>query len=127
MTKKTKTVRAAGGVVYRKSPKSKNTIEVLAVHRPRYNDWSLPKGKADEGESFVDCALREVEEETGFKPVQGQKVDSVAEYVVNKSRNKIVHYWLMTTKSGRFVANDEVDVIKWVTFSKLENAAHIRT
>ena len=68
-------VFAAGGVVCRQSG---DTVEVLLVHRPRYDDWSLPKGKLDPGESFEDAALREVEEETGLRCRPARELDATS-------------------------------------------------
>ncbi|HVW31946.1 MAG TPA: NUDIX hydrolase [Acidimicrobiia bacterium] len=106
-------VRAAGGVVWQRRA---GAVEILLVHRPRYDDWSLPKGKADPGESDADCALREVEEETGLPCRLGVELPSVR-YRDNKGRDKIVRYWAMEAPAGaadRFTANDEVDEIRWL-------------
>src|SRR5215203_5842910 len=100
-------VRAAGGVVMRDGL-------VAVVHRPRYDDWSLPKGKLDPGESFEDAALREVEEETGLR---ARLVSELPEthYEVD-GRPKVVRYWLMEPVSDtRFVPNEETDELRWVT------------
>lgn len=106
------TVRAAGGVVWR--PDHQDRPEVVVVHRPKYDDWSLPKGKCDPGESDEACALREVEEETGYRTVLGPELPMVS-YVDRKGRPKDVRYWLMTVVAGasEFVPNDEVDEIRW--------------
>jgi 8-oxo-dGTP diphosphatase len=98
---------AAGGVVVRDG-------EVAVVHRPRYDDWSLPKGKLDPGESFEQAALREVEEETGLRCRLGRELPSV-EYEV-RGRPKFVRYWLMEVVSDPgFEPNDEVDQLRWLT------------
>jgi 8-oxo-dGTP diphosphatase len=100
-------VDAAGGVVEREG-------RVLLVHRPRYDDWTLPKGKLDPGESFEDAALREVEEETGLRCTLGRELPSTR-YEVN-GRPKLVRYWLMAAQVERdFVPNDETDDLRWVT------------
>jgi 8-oxo-dGTP diphosphatase len=83
------------------------------VHRDRYDDWSLPKGKLDEGESFEEAALREVREETGLECELGRELDPVS-YVDQKGRPKLVRYWLMEVTDGEFEANDEVDEIRWL-------------
>jgi 8-oxo-dGTP diphosphatase len=99
-------VEAAGGVIVRDS-------RVLLVHRPRYDDWSLPKGKLETGESFEEAALREVEEETGLRCRLVRELPS-AEYRV-KERPKIVRYWLMEVEvDPGFVPNDEVDEVRWL-------------
>jgi 8-oxo-dGTP diphosphatase len=100
-------VDAAGGVVERDG-------RVLLVHRPSYDDWTFPKGKLDQGESFEDAALREVEEETGVRCSLGRELPST-EYEVN-GRPKLVRYWLMTPRDEPgFVPNDETDQLRWVT------------
>jgi 8-oxo-dGTP diphosphatase len=101
-------VQAAGGVVL------DGEGRVALVHRPRYDDWSLPKGKLDAGESFDQAALREVEEETGMRCRLLDELDPV-EYRDNKGRQKLVRYWRMAVEDDPgFVANDEVDELRWV-------------
>lgn len=106
-------VRAGGGVVWRRD--DGGPVQILVVHRPRYDDWSLPKGKCDEGESDADCALREVEEETGFTSRLGPELPSTR-YRDNKGRPKTVRYWAMEPVSGdgRFTPNAEIDEIRWL-------------
>jgi 8-oxo-dGTP pyrophosphatase MutT (NUDIX family) len=100
-------VYAAGGVVVRDG-------EVLLVHRPRYDDWTFPKGKLDPGESFEDAALREVEEETGLRCNLGRELPATR-YAVG-TRPKIVRYWLMTPEAETpFVPNDETDELRWLS------------
>jgi len=103
-------IRAAGGVVRRREP---DGPKVALVHRPRYDDWTLPKGKADEGESDDASALREVLEETGLRCEMGPEVASVR-YRDHYDRPKIVRYWLMYPSAGVFLPNDEVDRMRWV-------------
>lgn len=91
--------------------------EYLMVHRPRYDDWSLPKGKLDKGESFLEGALREVEEETGFSGKKPRPVGSVG-YLTKAGNPKVVRWWLAESKKGKFTPNREVDEIKWVTLKK---------
>jgi 8-oxo-dGTP diphosphatase len=101
-----KHVQAAGGVVLRDG-------RVAVVHRPRYDDWSLPKGKLDPEESFEDAALREVEEETGLRCRLVRELPSV-EYEV-RGRPKIVRYWAMEVADETpFVPGEEVDEVRWV-------------
>ena len=117
----TPTVRAAGGIVLRRG--RDGDWEVLLIHRPRYDDWSLPKGKADPGERDEDTALREVEEETGIRCTLGPAAGRTR-YRDSKGRDKVVHYWLMEPESeaavvdGAFVTNDEVDEIRWCSIAE---------
>ena len=100
-------IDAAGGVVERDG-------RVLLVHRPRYDDWTFPKGKLDPGESFEDAALREVEEETGVRCTLGRELPATR-YEVN-GRPKLVRYWLMIPhEEPGFTPNDETDERRWVT------------
>jgi len=103
-------VRAAGGLVVRDGP---DGTEVAVVHRPRYDDWSLPKGKLEDGESFEEGALREVEEETGYRCELGDELAAVR-YRDRKGRPKHVRYWLMRIEGGGFEPNDEVDELLWL-------------
>ncbi|MGY1823714.1 NUDIX hydrolase [Geodermatophilus sp. SYSU D00079] len=103
-------VRAAGGALWR--PADGGGIETAVVHRPRYDDWSLPKGKLDAGEHALAAAVREVGEETGLAVVAGRR--SVrTEYQV-AAGPKRVDYWLMRVVGGRFTPNDEVDQLRWL-------------
>jgi 8-oxo-dGTP pyrophosphatase MutT (NUDIX family) len=109
------TVRAAGGIVHRVG--DDGAPEILLVHRPRYDDWSLPKGKADPGEGDEDTALREVEEETGLRCVLGARAGETR-YRDSKGRSKVVQYWLMEPPpdgAHPFVPNSEVDELRWCT------------
>lgn len=109
-------VRASGCVVWRRVDSGP---EVLVVHRQRYDDWSFPKGKLDPGETDEECALRELEEETGLVASLGAELKP-ARYVDHKGRDKIVRYWLIDFDAAGapdpavgFTANDEVDVVVW--------------
>jgi len=100
-------IEAAGGVVMRDG-------RVALVHRPRYNDWTLPKGKLDPPESFEQAALREVHEETGLRGRIVRELPATT-YRVG-GRPKIVRYWLMDVEQdGPFVPNDETDALRWVS------------
>jgi 8-oxo-dGTP diphosphatase len=106
-------VRAGGGVVRRRS---KNGVTQYGlVHRPRYDDWSLPKGKVDPGETDEEAALREVEEETGVRSRLGPELESIR-YRDRKDRLKQVRYWLMEPVDGnvpKFRPNNEIDDVRW--------------
>ena len=109
-------VRAAGGVVIRQQA---GQGEVIVVHRPRYDDWTLPKGKVAPGESDEDCALREVEEETGLRCRLGRELASVS-YVDRRGRQKTVRYWEMMPLGGSFAPNHEVDEVRWLPLEQAE-------
>jgi 8-oxo-dGTP diphosphatase len=100
-------VLAAGGLVLRAGP------EIVVVHRPRYDDWSLPKGKLDKGEDFEQAALREVEEETGLRCSIERHLGDTS-YHDRKDRPKLVRYYEMRPESGEFEPNDEVDELRWL-------------
>lgn len=109
-------VFAAGGVVWRRGRGKK--IEVLLVHRLRYDDWSIPKGKRDPEETDEECALREVEEETGLRCKLGPEL-ATSQYVDRKGRNKLVRYWAMTVgKDTGFTPGEEIDERRWAGIGK---------
>lgn len=103
-------VRAAGGVVRRVGLEGP---QVLLVHRPRYGDWTFPKGKAEPGETDEQTALREVEEETGFRCSLIWELPSTR-YRDARGRPKVVRYWTMRVESGEFVPHKEVDAVSWL-------------
>ena len=107
-------VRAAGGVVWRRGP---DGLEVLLIHRPRYDDWSFPKGKVkDDAESDEDAAVREVDEEVGLRLDLGPELASTS-YRDSKGRPKVVRYWAMELPFGvEAIAGDGVDEVAWVAF-----------
>lgn len=107
-------IEAAGGVVV---DLSKNKPRYLLIHRPRYDDWSLPKGKLAAGEKHRDAALREVKEETGMVCEIVSRLSPV-NYITPNGKPKRVKYWLMSANSGTFVRNDEVDAVTWVKRSQ---------
>ena len=84
------------------------------VHRPKYDDWTFPKGKLDPGESFEEAALREVREETGFECELDEELEPTT-YHDRHGREKVVRWWAMTVVRGEFEPNDEVDELRWVT------------
>jgi len=102
-------IRAAGCVVYRAGP---DGLEVLVVHRPRYDDWDLPKGKRDPDESDMECAIRETEEESGFRG--DVEAELAADTYRVRGRDKVVRWYLMRCTDGSFQPNEEVDEIRWL-------------
>jgi 8-oxo-dGTP diphosphatase len=136
-----KVVRAAGGVVWRRRPAEAGEeprarrrwlarrreahddagdIEVVLIHRPDYDDWSLPKGKPDGDETAEETAHREVEEETGLTCQLGPELASTR-YVDGKGRDKVVRYWAMTVEQQRDrQPDDEVDEWRWVELDEAE-------
>jgi 8-oxo-dGTP diphosphatase len=104
-------VLAAGGVVLRDGPGGR---EVVLVHRPRYRDWTLPKGKRIEGETDRETALREVEEETALRCELMEELPSIT-YVDAQGRPKVVRYWSMRVSEDRtFEPTNEVDEVRWL-------------
>ena len=103
-------VKASGGVVWRRGERG---IEVALVHRPRYDDWSFPKGKLDRGESWEDAALREVAEEIGLRCRLGHELPATS-YDDNRGRAKVVRYWMMEPLDGEFEPSHEVDEVRWL-------------
>jgi 8-oxo-dGTP diphosphatase len=104
-------VAAGGGALWR--PAGGGGIETALVHRPKYDDWSLPKGKLDRGEHALWAAAREVTEETGFAAVVGRR-SLQTRYPVAEG-TKRVDYWLMRAAGGDFEPNEEVDELRWMT------------
>lgn len=112
-------VRAAGGVVARQRDGRR---EIVLVHRPRYDDWSMPKGKLDTDESFEDAARREVLEETGLRCALVRELASVR-YTDRRERPKLVRYWMMRVVEAEqddAVPNDEVDELRWCSVAEAE-------
>jgi 8-oxo-dGTP pyrophosphatase MutT (NUDIX family) len=87
---------------------------LAVIHRHRYDDWSLPKGKLEPGETVEAAALREVEEETGLRCRLGARLGATR-YRDRHGRPKVVDYFAMTVAGGEFRPNDEVDEMRWVT------------
>jgi 8-oxo-dGTP diphosphatase len=103
-------VQAAGGLVIRRRA---DVLEIVVVHRPVHADWSFPKGKLEEGETFETAALREVQEETGLI-CRLVRFMGHTDYIDRKGRPKAVAYWIMVAEGGVFGANEEVDEMRWV-------------
>lgn len=106
---------AAGGVPWRTKG---GKTEVLLAHRPAYDDWTFPKGRLEEGESLIQCAAREAEEETSLPVVVGRFL-GVTRYVKRSGRHKEVSYWAMRVGKGKFRPGREVDLVRWVRPGKL--------
>ena len=111
-------VRAAGGIVLRGEGPDRS---VALVHRPRYDDWSFPKGRLDADEDEATAALREVEEETGLRCRLGPSVGAVT-YRDRRGRAKVVRYFRMDADGGGFTPNQEVDELRWMP---IEDAARL--
>ena len=107
------TILAAGALVWRPAA---GGVEVLLVHRPRYDDWSLPKGKRDPGEHLLLTAVREVCEETSVRPVLGPRLPTT-EYLA-AGRPKRVDYWSALGPDGRAAASHEIDAVSWVPLAQ---------
>ena len=112
-------IRAAGGVLWREG---EDAIEVAVIHRPRYDDWTFPKGKLSSGESDMDGAVREVLEETGYRVTIGRPLGEIR-YMKTQggtTRPKVVRYWAMQADGGSFSKNREVDELRWVSAREAE-------
>ncbi|WP_054814351.1 NUDIX hydrolase [Nocardia arizonensis] len=109
----TANIHAAGAVVWRHCPDDPRIVEIAVVHRPKYRDWSLPKGKLDPGETPIVAAAREVEEETGLRCRLGRYLGHVTYPVTGHRKLKRVDYWAAEADGGEFSANSEVDVLTW--------------
>jgi len=124
-------VRAAGGVVWRNGTgaNGEQAIEVAIIHRPRYDDWSIPKGKLVPGESDLEGAIREVAEETGYRVRVGRPLGEMSylKTMGNEERQKVVRYWSMYAEGGLFSPTPEVDQLRWVGVAEaIEALTHDR-
>ncbi len=104
-------IRAAGAVLWR--PSRRDGVRIALVHRPRYDDWSLPKGKAESGEVAQVTAAREVQEETGFQAAIGRSLTTVS--YTTSAGPKTVHYFAARRMAGFFTPNKEVDRLEWLS------------
>ncbi|WP_425247452.1 NUDIX hydrolase [Streptomyces sp. NEAU-NA10] len=111
-------VQAAGCVLWRRSPIG-GELEVCLVHRPKYDDWSHPKGKLKRGEDAQAGAVREVAEETGYTARPGARLPTLR--YLAQGRPKEVHYWAAEAVDGAFASNDEVDRILWLSPTAARN------
>ena len=117
-------ILAAGAVLWRKSEKKK--IEVLIIHRPKYDDWTFPKGKAEVGEPLIACAYREVLEETNIETAFGPYLGEV-EYLTNDGKKKVSFWSAKVVKEKDFKPNTEVDQLKWVEVTKVKELLTLDT
>jgi 8-oxo-dGTP diphosphatase len=108
-------VRAAGGAVWRRA--GNGDLEVVLVHRARYDDWSLPKGKVDPGETDEQAALREVQEESSIEARLGPELMTTT-YLDRSGKQKQVRYWAMTPAGGEAAGAHEVDEAAWVPLAE---------
>jgi 8-oxo-dGTP pyrophosphatase MutT (NUDIX family) len=104
-------IRAGGAVVL--GPPGADSLRIAVIHRPSYDDWTLPKGKTHPGESEAEAALREVQEETGSVCRVERPLGTVS-YRDNRGRMKIVRYWVMRALEGDFSPTGEVDELRWL-------------
>lgn len=112
-------VRAAGAVVIRTT--DGRVAEVLAVHRPRYDDWSLPKGKLDDDETYEEAAVREVLEETGMLIELGRPLHETT-YTDRHGRAKVVRWWTATVLEQRdWTPDDEIDDVAWIPIAEVRD------
>ena len=118
------TILAAGAVLWRKGEKKK--IEVLIIHRPKYDDWTFPKGKAEIGEPLIACAYREVLEETNIETAFGPYLGEV-EYLTNDGKKKVSFWSAKVIKEKEFNSNAEVDQLKWVEVTKVKEMLTLDT
>lgn len=114
-----KAVYAAGAVVWRLMD---DKLRVLLIHRTKYRDVTLPKGKVDPGEMLAQTAVREVHEETGIRVNLGVPV-GVSRYFMRPKRQKVVHYWAAEAtrdaiRNSTFVPNHEIAALEWVSLKK---------
>ncbi|BDM72933.1 DNA mismatch repair protein MutT [Streptomyces nigrescens] len=107
-----KAVRAAGCVLWRRRPSAEHGLEIALVHRPKYDDWSHPKGKLKRGEDALAGAVREVAEETGMDCRPGAPLPT--SYYFANGRPKQVRYWAAEALAGAFTPTDEVDRLVWL-------------
>lgn len=115
----TANIHAAGAVLWRRAAAGSGAIEIAVVHRPKYQDWSLPKGKLDPGETPVLAAVREVSEETGLDCRLGRYLGHVTYPIPGHRKLKRVDYWAAEVSGGEFSANSEVDVLSWYTLDRV--------
>ena len=108
-------IQAAGAVLWRKA--SDNELEIAVIHRPRYDDWSLPKGKVEPGESHISAGYREIQEETGYESIFGPEIGTVVYKL--EGAPKEVRYWAAAATGQTGKPNpEEVDQVEWLAPKK---------
>ncbi len=112
-------IHAAGALLWRRGAKKRGGVEIAVVHRPKYQDWSLPKGKLDPGETPVLAAVREVREETGIDSRLGRYLGHVTYPIPGHRKLKRVDYWAAQATAGEFAANSEVDLLRWYPLDRV--------
>jgi 8-oxo-(d)GTP phosphatase len=121
-------IQAAGGVVWRPNSNREDApAQVVVVHRPRHGDWSLPKGKLNPGEEWLEAAIREVREETGLSATPERMLGDVryVKFSGGEPRRKVVRFWAMRADEGHFAPSDEVDELRWLPLDEaLETLTH---
>ena len=117
------TIQAAGAVVWRNN---KDKTEVAIIHRPKYNDWSFPKGKLEVGESLIACAHREVFEETNIQTEFGPFLGDI-EYLTPDGKKQVSFWAAKAITHKDFSPNSEVDQLKWVEVKKLKELLTLET
>ena len=106
-------IHAAGGVLWRQAANGNGElIEVAVIHRPRYDDWTIPKGKLNPGEIELEGAVREIAEETGYRVTIERPLGEVN--YLKDGRPKVVRYWAMRAEGGIFTPSREVDELRWL-------------
>jgi 8-oxo-dGTP diphosphatase len=118
-------IRAAGGLLWRRAKDSadEDRIEIAVIHRPQYDDWSIPKGKLAPGETEIEGAIREVFEETGYRVRLGRPLGEVRypKQTPTGPKPKVVRYWAMEAAGGGFSSTKEVDELRWVSLGEAEH------